>query len=119
MKNRKHFLLSLFFLKLFLLTSGANTYAFTPQATLDLDSREGDFFKADQNRKAVFFEENIVETFLQKSSEKGKDPIPNYSKQLCDQDLANSYSENLLFQKYQPNQRSILKIQIFPFHTFW
>lgn len=118
MKNRKPFLLSLFLLQVLLLTSATNAFAYS-ESTLDFDSRKGEFFKAEQNRKAVLFEESFVETYFQTSSENENNFFHSFFHLESGYGITKKYSENRLTSEFQPNARHILKTQVFPFHTFW
>ncbi|MCB7481833.1 hypothetical protein [Christiangramia sediminis] len=118
MKNRKSFLLNIFLLQVLLLASATNAFAYS-ETTLDFDSRKGEFFKADQNKKAIHFEESISEAYFQTSSENENNYFHSYSNLEVGYDFIGKYSENRLSSEFQPNGRHILKTQIYPFHSFW
>ncbi len=100
------------------LISTTNTFAYS-EPGLDLDSRAGEYFKAKQNRKAVLFEESIAEACFQISPENENNFSQFYSNLQFEYFQVKADSKNQLTSEFQPNNRSILKTQIFPFHFFW
>lgn len=117
-KNQKPFILSLFLLQVFFL-SAANDFNTFSNASLDLDSRQGEFFKADQNKNAILFEEIASKIDFKSSSE---NEVESHFSRLnfayVDILTGHSSEENKL-SEFEPNRRTILKTQIFPFHFFW
>ena len=105
-------------MQVLLLTSTNTAFAYS-QTSLDLDSREGEYFKTKQNRKAVYFEESISEAYFQNSSENENDSFHLNSNQNFEYSLVKADSQNQLNSQFQLDSRSILKAQIFPFHFFW
>jgi len=117
-KNNQRFWFSFLLLQVFLFTS-ANTVCANTETVLDLDSRTGDFFKTEQNHHAVFFEENFSEVRLQNSSEKDTETVPFTSIPPEATGNISTSSEKSSASEFRLNIRSLLKIQIFPFHFFW
>lgn len=118
MKIQRFPFVSLLLLQVVLLISTTNTFA-NSEPGLDLDSRAGEYFKEKQNRKAVLFEESIAEAYFQNSPENENDFSQLYSNPQFEYTLVEADSKNQLTSEFQPNNRSILKTQIFPFHFFW
>ncbi len=101
-----------------MMTSAAEAFAFS-QTTADLGSRQGDFFKTDQNRKAFLFEENASELNFQNQSEQENDFVSFYSNFDFSQRIPVNSLKKVLISEFARNKKNILKIQIFPFHFFW
>ena len=118
MKIKKSSFLSLILLQVIFLTSATNAFAYS-QETPDLDSRQGEYLRAEQNNKAVIFEESTAEVNFRSSQENEND---FFHLQLgLDFQFLDSrfFSEKNLASKFQPDRRNLLKKQIFPFHFFW
>lgn len=101
-----------------MLTSTAEAFTFSTK-TLDLGSRQGDYFRADQNRKAFLFEETTAKLNIQNQSEKDSDGVPFYSNLNFSHHFTGNAGQKTFVAGYIPNRRTILKTQIFPFHFFW
>lgn len=118
MKNQKPFILSLLLLQVFLLSAANDSFTFS-NASLDLGSRQGEFFRTDQNKKAILFEEIASKNDFQTSSENEDDPYFYRLSFSLLIDLSGHYSELNKISDFEPNRKNILKTQIFPFHFFW
>ena len=105
-------------LQVLLLASTTSAFAYS-EKSLDLDSREGEYFQTKQNRKAVLFEESMVEAYFQNSSENENDFFQVRSNARFEYCLIEADSKNQLTSEFQLNSRSNLRTQIFPFHFFW
>jgi len=117
-KTKKHFFLSLLLLQVFMMTSPAEAFTFSTKP-LDFGSRQGDYFRADQNRKAFLFEENTSDLNFQNQSEKDNDGVSFYSNLNFSHHFPGIAGHKTFVSGYIPNRRTILKTQIFPFHFFW
>ncbi|MDX1761251.1 MAG: hypothetical protein R3218_03775, partial [Christiangramia sp.] len=71
MKIKKHYIISLLLLQVFLLTS-ENAFAFS-RPSLDLDSGPGEYLRTHQNKKAVLFEDFVSEVDFRLTSEDEND----------------------------------------------
>ncbi|MDR5591434.1 hypothetical protein [Christiangramia sp. SM2212] len=118
MKIKKHTFLGLLLLQLFLLSSTTSVFAFSEPA-LDLDSRKGEYFKAEHNKQALLIEENLAEVIFQNLPELENDFFQLYPGERFLNISSNDLSGSLFYEGFQPDHRSILKSRIFPFHTFW
>jgi len=117
-KIKKSSFFSLFLLQVIFLTSATNAFAFT-KVTPDLDSRQGEFLRTEQNTKAVIFEETVAEANYRSSQEKENDFFPQYLYLSFNELETKVFSEEKVDLTFQPNKRNLLKTQIFPFHFFW
>lgn len=116
-KSQKFIVIKLLLLQVLLWTSG-QTFSQT-SASPDLDSRHGVYFQEDQNDKALILEESSEGIHFQVSSEKENNFSPSYFGNFF---TAAGVTENSLAEftsDFQPDQKSILKSRIFPFHYFW
>ncbi|PTX45111.1 hypothetical protein C8P64_1101 [Christiangramia gaetbulicola] len=118
MKIKKSSFFSLFLLQVIFLTSATNAFAFT-KVTPDLDSRQGEFLRTEQNTKAVIFEETVAEGNFRSSQENENDFFPQYLDLRFTEFESQVSSEEKVASTFQPNKRNLLKTQIFPFHFFW
>jgi hypothetical protein len=116
-KNRKFFISGLFFLQVLLLIPGTEAFAYTGPVQ-DLDSREGEYFKTFQNRKAVLFESSSSFN-IQISFETENEFDPFSFTALFDHPETWLSEVSSEISGYEINRKSILKTQIFPFHFFW
>lgn len=101
-----------------MLTSTAEAFTLSTKS-LDLDSRQGDYLKADQNRKAFLFEETTSDLNYQNQSEKDSDGVSFYSNLNFSHQFPENAGHKTFVSGYILNRRTILKTQIFPFHFFW
>jgi len=90
-----------------------------PSEGLDLDSRNFDYLQADQNKKAVFFEEaNITSSYEQESSNDflsfGSISEFQFSLASLNKPLGQTTAWH-----YIRDSRQLLSQHIFPFHFFW
>ncbi|QYA24947.1 hypothetical protein G3I01_05285 [Gramella sp. MT6] len=118
MKIKKSSFFSLFLLQVIFLTSATNAFAFT-KVTPDLDSRQGEYLRTEQNTKAVIFEESIAEVNFRSSQENENNFFPPHLSFSFTEIQHQVISDEKSSSEFQPNQRNILKTQIFPFHFFW
>ncbi len=90
-----------------------------PSEDLDLNSRNFDYLQANQNKKAILFEEaNISISYEQETSNKflsfGRIAELQFS-----QFTLSKHSGAITYWSFLPNSRQLLSQQIFPFQFFW
>lgn len=90
-----------------------------PSEIPDLNSRNFDYLQADQNKKAVLFEESNISISLKNETSNqflsfGRIPELQFS-----QFTLSTHSGAITYWSYLPNSRQLLSQQIFPFQFFW
>ena len=118
MKTNKINTVSLLLLIAFLNAFSSVAFSY-PSEDLDLNSRNFDYLQADQNKKAVFFEEANFTTSYEQESSKEFLSFGKISELQFSYFTLGKQHGDLRSWSFSPNSRQLLSQQIFPFQFFW